>query len=128
MPAFAQAPAAQQNVLRVQLDGFRSDKGKAHCSLFNDSDPKAFPSDGSKTFKQGEAPSVKNASAEIDFSGLPAGKYALVCYHDENSSGGILLFQQREAAIFGAQIRPMLVRLQGGRSGDLDYDDQLSAP
>lgn len=122
MPAFAQAPAAQQNVLRVQLDGFRSDKGKAHCSLFNDSDPKAFPSDGSKTFKQGEAPSVKNASAEIDFSGLPAGKYALVCYHDENSSGKFeqnALGMPLEGYCFSNNVKP---RFSAPKFGQCSFD------
>jgi uncharacterized protein (DUF2141 family) len=83
--ALPEFPSQKENVLRVHLDGFRNNNGKAHCSLFND--PPAFPEHGEKAFKEGEAPSIRNAYAEIDFTGIPPGKYALVCYHDENSNG-----------------------------------------
>ena len=83
--AFAQESAHPENVLRVHLDGFRNNNGKPHCALFND--PEAFPEHGEKALKGAEAPSIKNAYAEIDFSGITPGKYALVCYHDENSNG-----------------------------------------
>jgi uncharacterized protein (DUF2141 family) len=85
--AFAQDSSNQQHVLRVQLDGFRNDKGQAHCSIFNDQDPAAFPEQEDKWFKDLWMPSIKNAYAEADFTGLPPGKYAVVCYHDENSNG-----------------------------------------
>jgi len=86
-PSFAQDSSAQANILRVKLDGFRNDNGKVHCSIFNDKDPAAFPEGENKWFKDSGAPSIKNAFAEVDFTALPPGKYALVCYHDENSNG-----------------------------------------
>src|SRR5271157_1698973 len=81
--ALAQNPAPQPDVLRVHLDGFRNNNGKAHCSIFNDKDPAAFPEQEDQRFKDSGALSIKNAYAEVDFTALPPGKYALVCYHDE---------------------------------------------
>jgi uncharacterized protein (DUF2141 family) len=108
-PALAQNSAHQKNVLRVHLDGFRNNNGKAHCSLFND--PPAFPEHGEKAFKEGEAPSIRNAYAEIDFTGIPPGKYALVCYHDENSNGKFdesALGMPKEGYCFSNNVKPML--------------------
>ena len=108
-PAFAQDSAHPQDVLRIHLDGFRNNNGKAHCSLFND--PAAFPEHGEKAFKEGEAPSIKNAYAEIDFTGIPPGKYALVCYHDENSNGKLdesMLGMPEEGYCFSNNVKPTL--------------------
>ncbi len=70
--AFAQD---SQNILRVRLDGFRSDNGKPHCTLYND--PAAFPSHDEKAVKGSDAPSIANRTAEVDFSGIAPGKYAI---------------------------------------------------
>jgi uncharacterized protein (DUF2141 family) len=111
MPAFAQNSARQSDTLRVQLDGFRNDKGKAHCTLFNDNDPPAFPEHGEKALKQGEASSISDARAEIDFTGIPPGKYALVCYHDETGNGKFdrsLLGMPKEGYCFSNNVKPKL--------------------
>ncbi len=111
MPLWAQDSAHQPDVVRVHLDGFRSNTGKAHCTLFNDSDPAAFPKQGKKAFKDGEAPSTSNAYAEIDFHGIPPGKYALVCYHDENSNGKFdesMLGMPEEGYCFSNNAKPTL--------------------
>jgi uncharacterized protein (DUF2141 family) len=108
-PAFAQNSASAQNLLRVQLSGFRSNKGTARCSLFNDRDPSAFPSNGDKVFKLAMAPSIKNETAEVDFSMIPPGKYAVVCYHDENGNGKFdenLLGMPKEGYCFSNNIKP----------------------
>jgi uncharacterized protein (DUF2141 family) len=108
-PVFAQGPAAPPNVLRVQLDGFRNNNGQPRCSLFSDSDPAAFPRNGNKAFKIADAPTIRNASAEIVFSGIAPGKYALVCYHDENSNGKFdetVLGMPKEGYCFSNNIKP----------------------
>jgi len=110
-PGFAQNSSHQQDVLRVRLDGFRNNNGKAHCSLFNDSDPAAFPEQDDKVFKEGEAPRISHAYAEIDFTGIPPGKYALVCYHDENSNGKFdenALGMPKEGYCFSNNAKPVL--------------------
>jgi uncharacterized protein (DUF2141 family) len=104
-------PAFAQDVLRVHLDGFRNNNGKAHCSLFNDGDPAAFPENGKKAFKDADSAAIANAYAEIDFSGVPPGKYALVCYHDENSNGKFdesALGMPEEGYCFSNNVKPQL--------------------
>ena len=109
--AFAQDSAHPENILRVHLDGFRNNDGKPHCSLFSDHDAPAFPEHGQKALRNGEAPSIKNAYAEIDFASIPAGKYALVCYHDENSNGKFdesMLGMPEEGYCFSNNVKPTL--------------------
>ena len=108
-PAFAQNPAPQQEVLRVHLDGFRNNNGKAHCTLYNDA--AAFPEHDEKAFREGEAPSIRNAYAEIDFIGILPGRYALVCYHDENRNGKFdenVLGMPEEGYCFSNNVKPTL--------------------
>jgi len=110
-PAFAQNAASTQNILHVQLTGFRSNNGTARCSLFNDRDPSAFPSNGDKSFKLAMTPTIKNATAKVDFTGIPPGKYAVVCYHDENSNGKFdenMLGMPKEGYCFSNNIKPRL--------------------
>jgi len=102
-PALAQSTGA----LHVKLDGFRSNNGQAFCTIYND--PAAFPSHDEKAVKQGKTPSIKNASATIDFDGLTPGKYAMVCYHDENSNGKFdenALGMPKEGYCFSNNIKP----------------------
>jgi len=105
--AFAQDPS--KSILRVRLDGFRSNNGKPHCTLFNDRDPTAFPSRDEKALKEGSADSIANKSAEVDFSGIPPGRYAIVCFHDENSNGKFdenALGMPKEGYCFSNNVKP----------------------
>ena len=102
-PAFAQSSGA----LHVKLDGFRSNNGQAYCTIYNDA--AAFPSHDEKAVKQGKAPSIKDVSATMDFDGLTPGKYAMVCYHDENSNGKFdenMLGMPKEGYCFSNNIKP----------------------
>jgi ATP-dependent DNA ligase len=71
-PVFAQNAVHQQNVLRVKLDGFRNDKGKAHCILFNDADPSAFPEHDEKAYKRGVVPELVRAVKKHQLEGIIA--------------------------------------------------------
>ena len=100
--------AEDAGALHVKLDGFRSNNGQAFCTIYNDA--AAFPSHDEKAVKQGKAPSIKNASATIDFDGLTPGKYAMVCYHDENSNGKFdenALGMPKEGYCFSNNIKPL---------------------
>ena len=104
--AFAQDA---KNILRVRLDGFRIDNGKPHCTLYNDRDPSAFPSNSDKAFKESQSDTIANQSAEVDFTGLPAGKYAMVCFHDENNNGKFdenMLGLPKEGYCFSNNVKP----------------------
>jgi uncharacterized protein (DUF2141 family) len=105
--AFAQPSSSQQNILRVQLGGFRSNNGKPHCTIYNDA--AAFPSHDEKALKESEAPAIANSQAEVDFAGLAPGKYALVCFHDENNNGKFdenALGMPKEGYCFSNNIHP----------------------
>ena len=57
----------------------------------------------------GKAPAIKDASATIDFDGLAPGKYAMVCYHDENGNGKFdenALGMPKEGYCFSNNIKP----------------------
>jgi uncharacterized protein (DUF2141 family) len=103
-PAFAQD---SQNILRVRLYGFRNNNGKPHCTLYKD--PAAFPSHDEKAVKESDAPSITNKSAEVDFSGIAPGKYAIVCFHDENNNGKFdenALGMPKEGYCFSNNVKP----------------------
>ena len=103
----ASSSAQSTGALHVHLDGFRSNNGQAYCTIYNDA--AAFPSHDEKAVKQGKAPSIKDASATMDFDGLAPGKYAMVCYHDENSNGKFdenMLGMPKEGYCFSNNIKP----------------------
>jgi uncharacterized protein (DUF2141 family) len=109
LAADSSGSGATANVLHVQLDGFRNNNGKAHCTLFND--PEAFPRNEKKALKEAETPTIKNAYAVVDFTGIAPGKYALVCYHDENSNGKFdmsALGLPEEGYAFSNNVKPKL--------------------
>ena len=110
--AVAAAAFAQdsKHILRVHLDGFRSDKGKPHCTLYSDRDPSACPSHSEKAVKESQSDSIANKSAEVDFAGLPPGKYALVCFHDENNNGKFdenAIGMPKEGYCFSNNVKPL---------------------
>lgn len=61
--------------------GLRNDKGSVSCSLFNDSG--AYPR--GDELREVWVP-IHGDAAMCVFTGIPAGKYAVVVYHDENSN------------------------------------------
>jgi len=83
------APAASSSpALDAVVTNTRDDKGRVGCNLFNDSDPSAFPRDSKKKLLHVWAP-IRNGSAVCEFSGIPAGTYAVVVFQDEDMSGGM---------------------------------------
>jgi uncharacterized protein (DUF2141 family) len=86
-PAAAPAPpavAAPAPVLQAHVIGLRSDAGDVVCSLFDDAN--AYPRDDSKVLRTVKAP-IDHGRALCQFSGLAAGEYAIVVFHDENGDG-----------------------------------------
>jgi len=83
-PSSSHAQDASKGI-KVEVTGFRNDKGQLRCSLWHG--PDGFPRDESHVMKNVAAP-IQNASGECVFSGpLPAGDYAVTLYHDENNNG-----------------------------------------
>ena len=82
-PALAtQMPAASTCSLVIHIDGFRNQKGEAGVSIFNSAD--GWPENNDKAFQHGPHP-FSGAATTITLQ-VPAGRYALVALHDENSN------------------------------------------
>jgi uncharacterized protein (DUF2141 family) len=78
MPAFA---SAQTISLRVNMEGFKSNKGKVQVGLYN-----AEGTFLKSTFKS-VASIIKDQKATVVFEGLEKGEYAVSIYQDENENG-----------------------------------------
>ncbi|HET6255307.1 MAG TPA: DUF2141 domain-containing protein [Puia sp.] len=75
---------AQQHTLDVTVSGIHSDKGRLYLSLYNSE--KGYPKDPKIAFRLTYA-SIVNGISTFRFTKLPAGTYAIACYHDENGNG-----------------------------------------
>jgi uncharacterized protein (DUF2141 family) len=86
MPGLSRAEdASNAGGIKVEVTGFRNDKGQLGCSLWPG--PEGFPRDDSHILKHVWAP-IKNAHGECVFAGnFPAGDYAVTLFHDENGNG-----------------------------------------
>ena len=99
--------AAESSVLHVRILSLRNNSGHAHCTLFNSD---AFPKDDSKAVKQADAP-IRDNSAVCDFAGIPAGRYAVVAYHDENDNGKFdesMIGMPEEGYAFSQNVHPTI--------------------
>ncbi len=85
LPAPARAgDAANPDGIKVEVTGFRNDKGQLGCSLWPG--PKGFPEDDSHITGHMWA-KIQNNRGECLFRGVPAGDYAVTLFHDENGNG-----------------------------------------
>ena len=80
----AQAGRAQENVIHVEIEQLRSDRGQVVCALYASAD--GFPKDSQKAVAHATSP-ISNRRAICDFSGIMPGSYAVSVFHDENSNG-----------------------------------------
>ncbi len=73
-----------KGVLTVQLSQLRSSDGQVGCLIYNAA--KGFPTDASAALQRLWCP-VQSAASTCRFDPIPAGTYALACFHDENKNG-----------------------------------------
>src|SRR5437016_14543314 len=76
--------ASSLGILHVHVVGLRNSSGQVVCSLWNG--PHGYPENGTTAIKDLKVP-IKDNEARCEFTGLPAGRYALVTFHDENGDG-----------------------------------------
>jgi|SRR5208282_4653079 len=76
--------AAKAGGIKVEVTGFRNDKGQLGCSLWPG--PEGFPRDDSHISGHVWAP-IHGGRGECVFGGVPAGDYAVTLFHDENGNG-----------------------------------------
>jgi uncharacterized protein (DUF2141 family) len=77
-------PPPLRGVLSVRLVELRNDSGQVGCGLW--SSEKGFPKDRGIAL-QTKWCSIVNKQAVCAFDPVPAGTYAVACFHDENKNG-----------------------------------------
>jgi uncharacterized protein (DUF2141 family) len=80
--AAADSPAT--GVLTVRISQLRSNNGQVGCALYRSAD--GFPTDPSKAAQMRWC-SIKEKASACAFDPIPAGTYAIACFHDENGNG-----------------------------------------
>jgi uncharacterized protein (DUF2141 family) len=80
----AQSTGSQENVIGVDVDGLRSDRGMVLCGLF--SSAADFPKKPEKALARAKS-TILNGHATCQFENIPPGIYAVSVFHDENSNG-----------------------------------------
>lgn len=70
-----------QNSLKLQMSGFKNDKGQAAILLFKDN--VGYPDKSNLAYKTGFS-GIKDGASNFTFQAIPAGNYAVVVLHDEN--------------------------------------------
>src|SRR5450432_3879982 len=84
-PAVSPAePPPATAVLSVRLLGLRSDKGQVGCGLY--ASEKGFPKDPTAA-AQTRWCAIASKESSCSFDPIPAGTYAVACFHDENKNG-----------------------------------------
>jgi len=74
--------AQAQNIkLEVKITGFKNSTGKVKVGLYNSEFTFL------KTIYKSQASAIQNATADVIFTDLPKGDYAVSVYHDENENG-----------------------------------------
>jgi uncharacterized protein (DUF2141 family) len=79
--AAAEVRKAAPLSVRLQL---RNDNGQVGCLLFNR--PQGFPKDPGAALRRAWCPIASSVSV-CAFERVPAGTYAVACFHDENKNG-----------------------------------------
>jgi uncharacterized protein (DUF2141 family) len=71
-------------VLTIRVANLRSNNGQVGCTVYNSA--KGFPTDPTAAL-QSRWCSIANAASTCAFDPIPAGTYAVACFHDENKNG-----------------------------------------
>ncbi len=77
------AVAEESHALVIHATGFQNGHGQAIAKLFEAGDVVMGPG------RLQVATAIENGQARLAFANLPAGRYAIVVFHDENSNGQI---------------------------------------
>jgi len=83
-PVLPQTASSPTDVIRVEINGVRNDKGQMLCALFTS--PKDFPKNGDKAIAHAKS-AISHGHAVCEFPAVAPGKYAVSVFHDENSNG-----------------------------------------
>jgi uncharacterized protein (DUF2141 family) len=73
-----------KGVLGVRITALRSNKGQVGCTIYDS--PKGFPADSSAALQRRWC-AIDKSTSVCTFDPIPAGVYAVACFHDENGNG-----------------------------------------
>ena len=79
--------AAQAAMLTVAVSNCESDQGCVSVALYNPDTRQNFAS--GRGYYQGQQANIANGTAQVVFSDIPDGKYAVAAFHDLDCSGTI---------------------------------------
>jgi uncharacterized protein (DUF2141 family) len=94
----AEAPAT--GVLTVRVVQLRSNRGAIGCALFNGEH--GFPKDRTVALQTRWCP-IANQESSCSFDPIPAGTYAVACFHDENGN------RKMDTGLFGVPTEGVVV-------------------
>lgn len=83
-PLSSTADGPPAGVLTVRISQLRSNDGQVGCTIYNSA--RGFPTDSSAALQRRWCP-IAGAAAACAFDPIPAGTYAVACFHDENKNG-----------------------------------------
>ena len=81
------AAAAHSAELRLTVDGIRSEQGKVMVALHAPKSGVSFPDGAGAVAAQWRA--ARSGALEFVFTGLPAGRFAIAVFHDENGNDAL---------------------------------------
>ena len=90
--ATARADPPSSAILTVRISRLRSNDGQVGCMLYKSA--KGFPTNPA-TAAQKRWCTIANKTSTCSFDPIPAGIYAVACFHDENKNG------QLDTGLFG---------------------------
>jgi uncharacterized protein (DUF2141 family) len=126
-----QAQSQQVNLIHVEIDGLRNDKGQVLCALF--SSAADFPKNGDTAIEHAKS-GISHGQAVCEFPGVAPGRYAVSVFHDENSNGKmdtnlvgiprevVGAIEQRKGSFRAAEIRSCGFSLFRRPGGPEDHD------
>ncbi len=71
-------------VLTIRISQLRSNDGQVGCAIYTSAD--GFPTEPGKAAQMRWAP-IEDTASTCSFAPIPAGTYAVACFHDENGNG-----------------------------------------
>ena len=110
----ASPPSPTTGVLTMRL-GLRNNNGQVGCLLFNQA--KGYPKDPNAALQRKWCPIASSISA-CAFDPIPAGTYAVACFHDENKN------YKLDTGLFGIPIEGTVASNNAkGFMGPPSFDD-----
>jgi len=79
-----QSTETKANMIRVDINGLRNDRGQVLCALF--SSAADFPKKTDKALAHARS-TIREGHATCEFQSVSPGIYAVSVFHDENSNG-----------------------------------------